>query len=96
MAAGYASKLSVNEVRGRMVMRVAGGFNEGLRHDFLHNLACVKIDELDLSEVTGMDAAGIEMVKFAIDKHRIDVGEVSPDALAIMGSREFFLRGGNA
>jgi len=86
LAAGQASKLSVNEVQGRKILRVAGGFCEGLRNDFLYSLTRMGVDEIDLSEVTGMDAVGIELLRLAVDKHKVDVGAMSACACAVVGS----------
>lgn len=49
---GKASVLSINELQGRKVMRIAGGLNAGLRNDFMHSLTKMGVDEMDLSGVT--------------------------------------------
>ncbi|MDR0576680.1 MAG: PilZ domain-containing protein [Candidatus Accumulibacter sp.] len=72
LSIGKASILSVNELRGRRVMRVSGGLNECLRGDFMHALTKVGVDEIDLSKVTDIDRAGAELCRIARD-HGISV-----------------------
>ena len=85
LASGKASTLSINELQGRKVMRVAGGLNAGLRNDFIHNLTKVGIDELDLSQVTEIDSAGLDLYRLAVKQHRVGVVQLSPCVSAKMG-----------
>ena len=84
LASGKASTLSINEVQGRKVMRIAGGFYDGLRNDFMYNLTKMRIDELDLSGVTGIDRAGVELCKIAFEQHKVSVGLMSSCVRAVM------------
>ena len=77
LASGKASTLSLNELQGRKVMRVAGGLNAGLRNDFIHNLTKVGVDELDLSCVTQIDSEGLDLYRIAVQQHRVGVVQLS-------------------
>lgn len=77
LASGKGSRLSINEVQGRKVMRVAGGFNDGVRNDFLYNLTRIGVDELDLSGVTGIDNAGLELCRLAVNQHKVGIVHAS-------------------
>ena len=77
LASGKACTLSLNELQGRKVMRVAGGLNAGLRNDFIHNLTKVGVDELDLSCVTQIDSEGLDLYRIAVQQHRVGVVQLS-------------------
>lgn len=76
LSSGVASVLSVNEFQGRRVMRVAGGLNGSLHNDFMHGLTKVGVDEIDVSAVTDIDHAGVELCRIAAQEH--GVGIVGP------------------
>ncbi len=78
LSSGKASILSLNEFQGRRVMRVAGGLNGCLHNDFMHGLTKVGVDEIDLSGVTDIDNAGVELCRVAAEVHQ--VGLVRPSA----------------
>ena len=78
LASGDGSILSMNEVNGRRVMRVTGGLDGSLRNDFIHGLTKVGVDEIDLSGVTAMDSAGLELCRMARDEYRVAI--VRPSA----------------
>jgi len=59
-------------------MRVAGGLNGCLHNDFMHGLTKVGVDEIDLSGVTDIDNAGVELCRVAAEVHQ--VGLVRPSA----------------
>ena len=59
-------------------MRVVGGLNGCLHNDFMHGLTKVGIDEIDLSAVTDIDSAGLELCRVAAEVFR--VGIVSPSS----------------
>jgi hypothetical protein len=86
---GKGSVLSVNEVQGRRVMRVAGGLNGCLRNDFMHGLTKVGVDEIDLSKVTDIDRTGAELCRIAAQTNRIAIVRpacrVSDELAAIAG-----------
>ena len=86
LASGRGSVLSINEVDGRKVMRISGGFNDGLRSDFLYNLQRSRVDELDLSGVTGIDGDGVALCRLAVDQHKIGIGLMSPCVRALMAA----------
>ena len=83
---GKASVLSINELQGRKVMRIAGGLNAGLRNDFMHSLTKMGVDEMDLSGVTEIDSAGIELCRIAVDQHRVGIVRPSSCVLAVMAA----------
>ena len=85
LASGKASTLSINELQGRKVMRVAGGLNAGLRNDFIHNLTKVGVDEIDLSQVTEIDSAGLDLFRLAVKQHRVGVVQLSACVSAKVG-----------
>ena len=83
---GKASVLSINELQGRKVMRIAGGLNAGLRNDFMHSLTKMGVDEMDLSGVTEIDDAGIELCRIAVDQHRVGIVRPSSCVRAVMAA----------
>ena len=90
LATGKASVLSLNETHGRRVMRVTGGLNGCLQNDFMHGLTKVGVDVIDLSGVTDIDQAGVELCRIAVERHQ--VGFVRPSScvhekLAGLGGR---------
>ena len=81
LAAGVASVLSINDVQGRKVMRVAGGLNATLGNDFMHGLVQMGVDDLDLSEVARVDGMGLELCRIAVEDYK--VGIVNPSSCVI-------------
>ena len=77
LASGKASILSVHEVGGRKIMRIAGGLNGALRNDFMHALTRVGIDEIDLAGVTLVEQAGLALCVVATERHGASIGEQS-------------------
>jgi hypothetical protein len=77
LASGKASILSVHEVGGRKVMRIAGGLNGSLRNDFMHALTRVGINEIDLAGVTQVEQAGLALCLVATERHGATLGEQS-------------------
>ncbi|MEI7612761.1 MAG: PilZ domain-containing protein [Betaproteobacteria bacterium] len=73
LAQGAASMLSINDIQGRKVMRIAGGLNAGLRSDFMYNLTRIGVVEIDLSSVTNIDEAGLDLCHVAVEDYRIRV-----------------------
>jgi hypothetical protein len=73
LAQGAASMLRINEVQGRKVMRIDGGLNAGLRNDFMYNLTRIGVAEIDLTGVTNIDAAGLELCHVAVEDYRIGI-----------------------
>jgi hypothetical protein len=73
LAQGAASMLRINEVQGRKVMRIDGGLNAGLRNDFMYNLTRIGVVEIDLTGVTNIDAAGLELCHVAVEDYRIGI-----------------------
>ena len=73
LSSGMASVLSINDLQGRKVMRVSGGLGRGLRNDFMHHLTRMGIDDLDLSEVTEIDGAGLELCRVAVEQYRVRI-----------------------
>lgn len=81
---GKASILSINDLQGRKVMRITGGLNAGLRNDFMHSLTKVGVDEMDLSGVTEIDSAGLELCRSAIGQFKVGIVNPSPCVRAVM------------
>lgn len=77
LAGGQASILSVHDLGGRKVMRIAGGLNGTLRNDFMHALTRVGVDEIDLDAVSTVDQAGIALCLVATGRHGIALGAQS-------------------
>ena len=73
LSSGKASILSLNEFQGRRVMRVTGGLNGCLHNDFMHGLTKVGVDEIDLSAVTEIDHAGVELCRIAAEVHQVGI-----------------------
>lgn len=77
LAAGRASVLSVHELAGRKVMRIAGGLNGALRNDFMYALTRVGVDEIDLGGVTAVEQAGLALCLVATERHDAIIGQQS-------------------
>jgi len=86
LASGKASVLSINELQGRKVMRIAGGLNASLRSDFMHSLTRMGVDEMDLSGVTEIDNAGLDLCRIAIEQHRVGIVRPSSCVRALMAA----------
>ena len=87
LAAGGASILSVNDVGGHKVMRIAGGLNAGLCKDFVHALTRTGVDRIDLAAVTKIDAEGSEICRIAVEEHRVGIVRPSPWVRAALQGR---------
>lgn len=74
---GHASVLSVHESGGRKTMRIAGGLNGALRNDFMHSLTRVGVNEIDVSEVTAVDQAGLALCLVAQGRYKAVIGQQS-------------------
>jgi len=95
LAEGKASILSVHDLAGRKVMRIAGGLNGALRNDFMHALTRVGVDEIDVGAVTQVDQAGLALCLVATERHGAIIGARSDCfdgawklALALSGTNE--------
>lgn len=82
LSSGKASVLSINDLQGRKVMRISGGLSRGLRNDFLHHLTRMGIDELDLSAVTEIDDAGLDLCRIAVDEFKVRIIHAVPGVRA--------------
>jgi len=87
MASGKASVLSINDLQGRKVMRIAGGLNAGLRSDFMHSLTKMGVDDLDLSGVTEIDSVGLDLCRIAVEQHSVDIVSPSSCVRTVMAGR---------
>ncbi len=95
LASGNASILSVHELAGRKIMRIAGGLGNSLRNDFMHALTRVGVDEIDVDAVTAVDQAGLALCLVANARHGVKIGaqsacfaEAWAAALAVPGERK--------
>jgi hypothetical protein len=86
LASGKAAILSINDVRGRKVMRVVGSLSGRLRNDFMHGLEQMGVDDLDLSEVTAIDADGLALCRRAVDDYSVVMLDPAPCVIAAMGA----------
>lgn len=77
LALGHGAILSVHELSGRKVMRIAGGLNGALRNDFMHALTRVGVDEIDVSAVTAVDPSGLALCLIATSRHGAMIGDQS-------------------
>lgn len=73
LAGGQASILTVHELSGRKLMRIAGGLNGSLRNDFMHALTRVGVEELDVQGVTHLDPVGLALCQVAVRRHGVNV-----------------------
>lgn len=77
LAGGQASVLSMHELGGRKIMRIAGGLCGSLRNDFMHALTRVGVDEIDLAGVTRVEQAGLALCLVATTRHGVALGTQS-------------------
>ena len=75
---GIASVLSMHNLNGRKVMRIAGALNLSLRNDFFHALDKMEVAEIDLSEVTAVDPDGLALCVVAAEKNGVIIDRLSP------------------
>lgn len=75
---GKATVLTIHNVDGGKVMRIAGGLTAATKIDFMHGLTRVGITELDLSEVTRIDDAGIALCDHAVVRYGVRAERRSP------------------
>lgn len=89
LGSGQASILSVHELGGRKVMRIAGGLNGSLRNDFMHALTRVGVDEIDVEAVTAVDQAGLALCLVATNRHAVTMGPRSACFAAAWETTQF-------
>jgi ABC-type transporter Mla MlaB component len=77
LASGKASLLSIRDLQGRKVMRIAGGLNSSLSADFMHGLTKGGVAEVDLSAVTDIDSSGLALCLLAVEKYKVKLGDRS-------------------
>jgi hypothetical protein len=87
LASGKASILSINDLQGRKVMRISGGLNGGLRNDFMHGLTRMGVNDMDLSGVTEIDGEGLDLCRFAVERHKVMIVRPSPCVRALMAGQ---------
>lgn len=78
IAQGKASVVSIHNLPGGKVMRVAGGLTAATRNEFLHGVARVGVVEIDLSEVTLIDGEGVAMCALAVSRYGVRADRRSP------------------
>lgn len=78
IAQGKASVVSIHNLPGGKVMRVAGGLTAATRNEFLHGVARVGVVEIDLSEVTLIDGDGVSMCALAVSRYGVRADRRSP------------------
>lgn len=77
LSTGLASVLSMHNQQGRRIMRIAGALNETLSGDFTYSLTKVGVDEFDLSAVTLIDDAGLELCRHAVATYGVSISAMS-------------------
>lgn len=77
LAQGHASILTMHETGGGKVMRIVGGLNGALQNDVMYSLTRVGVDEIDVSEVTAVDQAGLALCLLAQGRYGIRIGQQS-------------------
>lgn len=77
LAAGDASIVSLHEIGGSKVMRIAGGLKGALQNDVMYSLTRVGVDEIDVSEVTTVDRAGLDLCLLAQARYGARIGRQS-------------------
>lgn len=77
LAEGLASSLSMHEMGGAKVMRIIGGLNGTLQNDVMYSLTRVGVDEIDVSEVTAVDRAGLDLCLLAQGRYGAHIGQQS-------------------
>lgn len=75
---GKATVLTIHDREGGKVMRIAGGLTAATKIDFMHGLTRVGITELDLSEVTKIDDAGVALCDHAVIRYGVRAQRRSP------------------
>jgi hypothetical protein len=91
LAAGRGSILSINDLHGRKVMRIAGGLNGALHNDFMHGLTRMGVDEMDLAAVTAIDSAGLELCRVAVDRHQVGIVHASSCVRTVLAGQTSLL-----
>lgn len=77
IAEGHASILTIHEIGGHKVMRIAGGLTGALRNDFVHSLTRVGVDEIDLAAVTAVELDGLALCVLAQGRYGANIGQQS-------------------
>lgn len=54
-------------------MRIVGGLNRCLRSDVMHGLVKVGVQVLDMSGVTDVDEAGLDLCRIAATQHKVEL-----------------------
>lgn len=75
---GKATILTIHNLPGGKVMRVAGGLTASTRNDFMHGVARVGVVEIDLSGVTRIDNDGVSMCSIAVSRYGVRAERRSP------------------
>lgn len=75
---GKATIISIHNVNGSKVMRVAGGLTAANSNDFLHGVTRVGVAEIDLSEVTLIDKEGVALCALAVSRYGVSAERRSP------------------
>lgn len=75
---GKATILTIHNLPGGKVLRVAGGLTAASRNEFMHGVARVGVAEIDLSEVTMIDKEGVSMCNLAVSRYGVRAERRSP------------------
>ncbi|MDQ5960873.1 MAG: hypothetical protein QG592_1956 [Pseudomonadota bacterium] len=74
---GKATIISIHNVNGSKIMRVAGGLTAANSNDFMHAVARVGVAEIDLSEVTLIDKEGVALCTLAVTRYGVNAARRS-------------------
>ncbi|MBS1189984.1 MAG: PilZ protein [Rhodocyclaceae bacterium] len=77
LAEGHACVLTMHETEAGKIMRIAGGLNGTLQTDVMYSLTRVGVDEIDVSEVTAVDRAGLALCLLAQGRYGVRIGRQS-------------------
>jgi hypothetical protein len=74
---GKASIITIHDREDGKQMRIVGGLTVTAKNEFMHGLSRAGIAELDLSEVTRIDAEGVALCSLAVSRYGVRIGQRS-------------------
>lgn len=74
---GKATIITIHDREEGKLMRIVGGFTATAKNEFMHGLSRAGIAELDLSEVTRIDAEGVALCGIAVSRYGVRLGQRS-------------------
>jgi len=74
---GKATIITIHDREDGKLMRIVGGLTVTAKNEFMHGLSRAGIAELDLSEVTRIDAEGVALCSLAVSRYGVRIGQRS-------------------